>query len=158
MEKLKDALVGTLGIVGYIAWSVLLAGIVFMPLSVLNFPLWADILIILIIMNIPILNKLLEFVIWIWSFTIVISEPITVFSVFYFVIFGIYILTDVIPLVIDITAIFSNRNPYPDFDVAEDIPYLDVNRLAFATDEEVAKAQQNYAKEMYEYVKRKEKR
>lgn len=40
----------------------------------------------------------------------------------------------------------------------EEIPTLDIDSLCFATDEEVEKAKQDYAREMYEYIKRKEKR
>ena len=41
--------------------------------------------------------------------------------------------------------------------VAEEMPVIDTNILAFGTDEEVAQAQRDYARKMYEYVKRKEK-
>ena len=34
------------------------------------------------------------------------------------------------------------------------IPILDINGLAFATEEEVTKAQEEYARQMVEYVKR----
>ena len=37
----------------------------------------------------------------------------------------------------------------------KELPILDVNALAFSTEEEVEQAQQDYAKKMYEYVKQK---
>lgn len=38
----------------------------------------------------------------------------------------------------------------------EEMPVIDTNILAFGTDEEVEKAKRDYARKMYEYVKRKE--
>ena len=37
-----------------------------------------------------------------------------------------------------------------------ELPMIDINTLAFGTDEEAAQVQQDYAKKMYEYIKRKE--
>lgn len=108
MEKIKDNLVGTLGIVGYVIWIFILFGIYFIPVIVLNLPLWVEILIVLCIMNIPVIGNLLYFASWVWSFTIVISEPIDGWSIFYFVAFGIYILTEVLPFIINlIIALFD---------------------------------------------------
>lgn len=45
----------------------------------------------------------------------------------------------------------------PKEEEVKELPVLDVNALAFATDEEINQAQQDYAKKVYEYVKRKEK-
>ena len=39
----------------------------------------------------------------------------------------------------------------------EDLPVIDVNTLVFCTEEQIAQAQRDYARKMYEYVKRKEK-
>ncbi len=39
----------------------------------------------------------------------------------------------------------------------EEMPVIDTNILAFGTDEEVEQAKRDYARKMYEYVKRKEK-
>ena len=150
MEKLKELLVGSLGIVGYVIWSVLLCVFYFLPVNVLDIPLWVDILIVLCIANIPVFGDFLYFVTWIWSFIIIISEPINVFSIFYLVVFGIYVFTGVIPFVrLLITAMFDKKN-----EEAEEMPILDVDALAFATEEEIAQAQRDYANKMAEYVKR----
>lgn len=150
MEKLKELLVGSLGIVGYVIWNILLYGFYFLPVLALDIPLWADILIVLCIVNIPFLGEILYFVTWIWSFIIIISEPINVFSIFYLVAFGIYVFTGVIPFVRHlITAMFDKKN-----EETEEMPILDVDALAFATEEEIAQAQRDYANKMAEYVKR----
>jgi hypothetical protein len=97
LEKLKDVLVGSLGVVGYVIYSVILYVIYFLPVLILDFPLWANILIVLCIMNIPIVGGILYLAAWIWSFTIVISMPIGGFSIFYFVAFAVYFFTSLLP-------------------------------------------------------------
>ena len=160
MRKLKELLVGSLGIVGYVIWNILLYVFYFLPVFVLDFPLWADILIVLCIANLPFLGEILYFVTWIWSFIIIILEPINVFSIFYLVVFGIYVFTDVVPFVrLLITAMFDKKNEEPEEmqildEETEEMPILDVDALAFATEEEIAQAQRDYANKMAEYVKR----
>ena len=111
MQKLKDVLVGSLGIVGYGIWTVLLYGFYFIPVFVLNIPWWVSIIIVLCVVNIPIFGEVLYFATWIWSFIIIVSESINLFSIFYFVVFGLYVFTGVIPSVVRlITAIFDKKN------------------------------------------------
>lgn len=109
MEKLKNALVGTLGVVGYVVWNVILFGVYFIPVTVLDFPLWADILICLCIMEIPIVGRLMYFAAWIWSFIIVISNPIGGFSIFYLIAFAIYVLTGVVPFIINLVSVLFDE-------------------------------------------------
>ena len=102
LEKLKDVLVGSLGVVGYVIWKFLLYVFYFFPVFCLELPLWLDILISLAILYIPIIGNFLYFAAWVWSFIIVLSNPINWFSVVYFIMFGIYILTGVLPFIINI--------------------------------------------------------
>lgn len=110
VKNLKVILVGSLGVVGYVIWYVLLAAVWLLPLIVLDFPFWADVLIILVAFNIPILGSLFEFALWIWSFTIVTSMPIGGFSIFYYIVFGIYILTSVLPFIVVLIATLFDKN------------------------------------------------
>lgn len=102
MNNLKSFLIGTLGVVGYILWFILGALLMFAPLVFLDMPFWASLLIIIAIMYIPIIGDITNFAIWIWSFVVVISEPIDGWSIAYFIIFGIYVLTSIIPTVIQL--------------------------------------------------------
>ena len=99
MKNFKETLVGTLGVVGFIIWFLLGAVLLFLPLSFLDFPLWVDFIIILVLMNTQVLGGVLSIVLWVWSFTEVIAHPIDGWSIFYFVGFAIYLLTSILPMV-----------------------------------------------------------
>ena len=82
--------------------SVILAMLVMLPLQFLNFPFWVDTIIFIVICSTNLVGKLLGFILWIWSFVIVISNPIGGFSIFYLIVFAIYILTGVLPFVLSL--------------------------------------------------------
>ena len=48
-----------------------------------------------------------------------------------------------------ITAVFEKKNEEP-----EEMPLIDINGLVFSTEEEARQMQEEYAKEMAEYIKR----
>ncbi|MBE6705861.1 MAG: hypothetical protein E7583_11400 [Ruminococcaceae bacterium] len=88
LEKIASFLGGTVGII---------LGIVFMfgtilPLNVIGLPLWADILILVGIQLTLLVGKLISAGLWIWGLIIILGNPITAFSIVYFVVFGIYCL------------------------------------------------------------------
>lgn len=60
-----------------------------LPLYVIGTPFWADILILACIQFTMLIGKFLSIALWIWGLVIILANPITVFSVFYFVLFGI---------------------------------------------------------------------
>ena len=110
VERIKDILVGSLGIVGYIVWKLILFVFYFIPVLTLDIPWWASTLAVICIMEIPIVGNLLYFASWVWSFIVVISKPISGFSIFYFIVFGIYVLTGVLPFIINLIAtLFDER-------------------------------------------------
>ena len=102
MKNFKEALVDTFGVVGFILWFLLGAVLLFLPLSFLDFPLWVNFVIILVLINTRVLGDMLSIVLWIWSFTEVIAHPIDGWSIFYFVGFVIYLLTSILPTVLGI--------------------------------------------------------
>ena len=102
MEKLKEILAGSLGIIGYIIWSLLLVTILCFPIPYLNNPIWVDFIItFVIIMSIPFISVLMESVIWVWAFVVVLLEPIGVWSVVYFVAFAFYFFSTLLPRTIN---------------------------------------------------------
>ena len=150
MEKLKEVLVNSLGTVGYVIWNVLLYVFCFLPVLVLDIPWWAVVIVVLCIVNIPFLGRILYLASWVWSFVIIISEPISGFSIFYFIVLGIYVFVDLLPsAMLLITAVFEKKNEEP-----EEMPLIDINGLVFSTEEEARQMQEEYAKEMAEYIKR----
>lgn len=102
MKVLKEKLIGTLGTVGFILYFIISAMLTVAPLAVLDFPFWVDIIIIFVVFSIPIIGGLMNFIIWIWSFVVVISEPINGLSIFYFVALAVNFLPSVIDIIINI--------------------------------------------------------
>ena len=102
MEKLKDFLLGTLGVVGYIIWFILSAVLLYAPLMFLDFSFWIDVIIICAISCLPIAGSITEFVIWVLSFVVVVSEPIDGWSIFYFIAFAFYCFTVLLPTALNI--------------------------------------------------------
>lgn len=87
--KLKDWLVSTLGIFGYVVYYLLSVVIQFAPLLVLNLPFWADILIICAVNLIPYAN-LPYLGLWIWALVVAVGCPSAVTSIIFFVSFGLH--------------------------------------------------------------------
>jgi hypothetical protein len=102
VEKLKEILVGSLGIAGYVVWFIFSIIMTFLPLSYLNNPLWVDFIIIFVIISFPFIGGMMECGIWIWAFVEVLSKPISGWSIFYFVVFAIYFFTVLLPIALNI--------------------------------------------------------
>ena len=103
MNKVKDLLFGSLGVVGLILWYLIGAIVMFTPLVFLDFSFWVYWLITAALF-IPFIGGITNFIIWIWSFVVVVSEPIDGWSIAYFIIFAIYGLSTIIPTAISIIA------------------------------------------------------
>jgi hypothetical protein len=63
--------------------------------------LWIDFIIIFVIVSIPFIGGLTECGIWVWSFVVVLSKPISGWTIFYFVVFAIYFFTTLLPIIIN---------------------------------------------------------
>lgn len=110
MQTLKNLLLGSLGTIGYILWYLVSILLLYAPLVFLDFPLLIDILIIFAITSLPFWGDVVELIIWIWSFVVVLSEPIDVISVIYFVTFAFYIFTKFLPIIKTLIKAFFNKN------------------------------------------------
>ena len=104
MKNLKELLANTLGWVGIVLWYVVSFLLMFLPLAVLNFPFWIDLIIIFVVLNIQGIGDMIALVLWVWSFIEIVSEPIDGWSIFYFVILAINVLLAVLPSIIGIIA------------------------------------------------------
>lgn len=118
MNKIKDILCGTLGIVGLVVWYLIGAIMMFTPLVFLeDLSFWISLLIIIAILYIPFIGDITQFIIWLWSFVVVVSEPIDGWSIAYFVVCALYVFTTLLPIVINtfayivasIVSLFANR-------------------------------------------------
>ena len=97
MQKLKDKLYNLLGMTGLIiGYAILLLWFSF-PLVFLDFNFIIDAILIYIMITIPIIGPLCEFVLWVWSLLIVIKEPLNVFTVIYYIILAVYVFGSLLP-------------------------------------------------------------
>ena len=112
MKALKDILFGSLGIVGYVIWFILSVWVSYAPLIFLDFSFVVDVLIILAVTMLPFVGCVVEFVLWVWSFVVVLAEPIDGWSIFYFITFAFYFVTTPLTYVINLITMLINRNRY----------------------------------------------
>lgn len=99
MKKLKDMLIGTLGVVGYVLWFIVSLWFTFTPIIFLDISFWITLLLTAVIL---IVGDIVALPLWIWSFVVVVSEPIDGWSIAYFITFAVYALTTIIPTAITI--------------------------------------------------------
>ena len=92
---MKDWLLGKLGGIGLILYYVVLIFISVLPIAMLNVPLWATFLIILVVQFLP----FLQYPLWIAGFIGALYGPQDTFAYIYYVIFGIAALAVVIRLI-----------------------------------------------------------
>ena len=88
MKKIKDWLLSTLGVFGLILYYAFIAAFSFAPLPILGFPWWLDFLIICAVLWVPFAD-IAYFGVWVWAFIVALGFPTTVYSVIFYVCFGI---------------------------------------------------------------------
>ena len=102
MQKLKDVLVGSMGVAGMIVWFLIGVVFAFLPLAFLNLSFWLELIIIFVILSIPYIGGLTELGIWVQSFIVVLSQPMSGWIIFYYIVFAIYFFTKPLPVVANI--------------------------------------------------------
>lgn len=98
MNKIKDFLLNTLGTIGGILYYVILIVISVLPFAVINLPLWAEIIMILIVYFLPFLSP----IIWIWGLISAIIGPQDWIAIVYYIVFAIFFMPIFIKTVLDI--------------------------------------------------------
>lgn len=92
-----DRLSSAFGVFGLILYYLLFLMIAYAPLLFLGFPWWANILIVLGIWLIPYAGGLMEFILWVWSFLLVIKLPLGFTVVLYYIGAVLYVLFVLLP-------------------------------------------------------------
>lgn len=95
MKKLLSKL-GSVGIAIY--WIVSIALFV-MPLAVIGLPWWANILIYGVILGIPVVGEIAEFVVFVWAFVVALNQPFDWVILLFYISVVIYIVSTLIPTV-----------------------------------------------------------
>ena len=110
-DKLTSWLISTLGAFGRILLWIVLFLYYFIPLYFLPFPLWANALIIVILMSIGAWSDLFSIPLWIWALVRAVSQPLTIPSYIFFVAFVIYVSLLFHDIIVYITA-YNERRKY----------------------------------------------
>lgn len=101
---MKEKFTNALGTFGTVLFYILAFAIAFIPFFILDFPWWAEILIIVAMVNLPIIGTIAELVLYVWGFTAAIKNPTDLFSIIFFVGLALFIFIGVIPV---ISSLFS---------------------------------------------------
>lgn len=98
-NKFKDILLGSLGLAGLIIWYMISVMVRFTHLLFFDFSFLISFLVIMVLF-IPFVGGITNFILWVWSFNIVLSKPIDGWSIFYFCMLALYVITTILPFVI----------------------------------------------------------
>lgn len=105
---IKEKLTESLGVFGVILFYIISLAHIVVPLAVFEIPFWAKSILLFVMMMIPFLGGIVELIVWVWAFIIVINAPITIWSIIFFIIFGLYLIFILLPPVISFAfGIFS---------------------------------------------------
>lgn len=94
MNKFKDFFIELLGGAGVIAYYIIKIAVVALPFIFIDVPLWATLIIIVVVYFIPYLTP----VVWIWGLISAINSPQDWFSYVFYVVFVLYVIMFVISL------------------------------------------------------------
>lgn len=89
MVKLKEWLLGALGGVGFLVFFLIVCTLNILPILILDFPLWAIVLICFALSFFE-WAQFLYLGVWIWALVVALGSPINWFSIVYFVACFIY--------------------------------------------------------------------
>lgn len=103
-NRIKEMLVGKLGIVGIVIYYLFAFALIFTPLAFIGANSFWVYLIFSALLLISGINIIANFVLWVWSFVVVIEQPIDGGTVFYFIILAIYVLLGLLPTIIQLVA------------------------------------------------------
>lgn len=107
---MKDKLLGTLGVFGFILWYALVALFVIIPVAAADFPWFVNIIIFALLYFTDFIGAFLTVAIYIYSTFIVLSGPLNWFAVIYFIDLLLYIIFFFIPTAANIVSIFRENH------------------------------------------------
>lgn len=119
MRKFKDYLLNTLGVAGFIIWLLIGCVLMIFPLTVIEFPFWLNLIVIFVILSSKTLGNIVEIVLWVWSFIVIISEPIDSWSITYYIVCAIRFVPGIISFVVTLIAEGIERKERKKYDHSE---------------------------------------
>lgn len=100
MKYLQEKLVSLLGGFGSIICYFIYFGIVVTPLTVIGLPPLACTLIPIAVILLPVLGGFITLAAYIWAFILIVQQPITNLSIFFYVFLALYFLLTILPAII----------------------------------------------------------
>jgi hypothetical protein len=101
---MKEKLVGSLGLFGYLLWIVVGLLYVIAPVVMLDLPFWVTFILLFAINSLPLIGTLINIVLYIWAFFVTLGGPQDVVAVVFYVLFALFVITELIPI---LSALFS---------------------------------------------------
>ena len=99
---MKEKLTGVLGTFGFIIFWIITSILTFMPLTILHWSFWLDILVITIVLFIPVIGNICMFILWAVTLPMVILGPFDIVAIFYYVALAIYVFAYIIPFLLTV--------------------------------------------------------
>lgn len=87
MNRIKDTLLGSLGLFGYILFYGITMLFSFAPLFVLPFPFFVSLILFFVMSFFAVTGTIINVALWIWALVVTINTPQDVFSIIYYVLF-----------------------------------------------------------------------
>ena len=94
---MKDKLMTALGSVGIVLFYIIMLLFCVAPFMILDLPIWAEFILILIILSTSTLGGIICIGLYVWAAIVALTHPINLVSIIFFVIAVLYILIFVIP-------------------------------------------------------------
>lgn len=72
---MKEKLENAMGTAGAVIWYIVAVIVTVAPLLVLDLPIWADFLIILAVLALPVVGGIVALAVWIWALVVAVRGP-----------------------------------------------------------------------------------
>lgn len=82
---MKDRLENALGTVGLVIWYIIAAIVTVAPFLVLDLPAWAEFLLILAILMLPVIGGVVAVAVWIWALIVAVQGPQDAVAIIFYV-------------------------------------------------------------------------
>lgn len=139
---MKDKLVNSLGWFGYILYFLIASVLAFIPLSILQFSFWINILIILAILCVPVLGDIAEFLLWVYSFPKAISGEQDIWAIIYYIGLAMYVITSLLPTVINWIILLYEKIRKPPLNPHDQISQLIYYNNIVSEEENITEAEE----------------
>jgi hypothetical protein len=102
MYTFKDKLTGALGGVGIAVWYVISILYSIAPLFVLRFPIWVDLILIIVMTAVPFIGEVVRAGLFVWAIFAVFNQPFSIVTIIFLIFAAIYVFTELLPFLFNL--------------------------------------------------------